>query len=89
MTFSVYIYIYIYRERERETLFLAIKKCIYIYIYRERERETLFLAIKKCTSSTTDVIWVNSKVCSVASEPTQSSSRRVSALKNSSVVLTT
>ena len=69
--FSVYIYIYIYieRERERETLFLAIKKCIYIYI--ERERETLFLAIKKCTSSTTDVIWVNSKVCSVTSEPTQ------------------
>ena len=32
---------------------------------------------------------VEHKVCSVTSEPTQSSSRRVSSLKDSSVLLTT
>ena len=36
---------------------------------------------------TTDVIWVKSKVCSVTSEPTQSSSKRVSSLQDSSVLL--
>ena len=54
----------------------------------KRVLETLFLAINKCTGSTTDVIWVNTKVCSVTSEPTQSSSRRVSSLKDSSMLLT-
>ena len=37
----------------------------------------LLLAIKMCTGFTTGVMWVNSKVYSVTSEPTQSSSRRV------------
>ena len=49
---------------------------------------TLFLVIKKCTGFTTDVIWMNRKVCSFTSEPTQSNSRRVSSLKDSSVLLT-
>ena len=37
----------------------------------KRLLETLLLAIKMCTGFTTDVIWV----CSVTSEPTQSSSK--------------
>ena len=53
--------------------------------------ETLFFAIKKCTGFTTDVrcYIVEHKVCSVTSEPIQSSSRRVSSLKDSSVLLRT
>ena len=50
--------------------------------------KTLFVAINKCTGFTTDVIWVRTKVCSVISEPTQSSSRRTLPLKDSSVLLT-
>ena len=41
---------------------------------------------KKYTSFTTDVIWVNTKVFSVTSKPTQRSSTRVSSLKDSSVL---
>ena len=37
--------------------------------------EALLLVIKMCTSFTKDVIWVNTKVSSVTSEPTQNSSR--------------
>ena len=33
--------------------------------------KTLLLAIKRCTGFTTGVIWVNTEVCSVTSEPTQ------------------
>ena len=32
--------------------------------------KTLFLTIKKCTSFTTDVIWVNTRVCCVTSDLT-------------------
>ena len=61
---------------------------IYIYIKqnahndgnRAQPLKTLLLAVKKCTGFTAEVIWVNTKVCSVASEPTQSSSRHVSFL---------
>ena len=55
----------------------------------KRLLKTLFLAIKKCTGFITDVIWMNTKVCSATSEPTQSSSRCVSSSKDSSVLLTT
>ena len=40
-----------------------------------------------CTGFTTDVIWVDTKVYSVTSEPTQNSSRRVSSFKDSSALL--
>ena len=79
--------------------------CIYIYTYISEHKqnahndgnraqplkqlfETLFLAIKKRTGFTR-CYTVEHKVCSVTSEPTQSSSRRVSSLKDSSVLLTT
>ena len=55
----------------------------------KRLLETQFLAINNSTGFNTDVIWMNTKKCSVTSEPTQNSSRRVSSLKNSSVLLTT
>ena len=45
--------------------------------------ETPFLIIKMCTGFSTDVIWVNTKFCSVTSEPTHSSSRCVSSFKDS------
>ena len=44
----------------------------------KRLLETQFLAINKSTGFNTDVIWMNTKKCSVTSEPTQNSSRRVS-----------
>ena len=40
-----------------------------------------------CTGFTTDVIRMNTKKCSVASEPSKSSSRRVSFFKDSSTLL--
>ena len=46
--------------------------------------EALLLPMKMCTSFTTDIIWVNTKVCSVTSKPTQSSSKRVSFFNDSS-----
>ena len=58
------------------------------HVHKKKKKKTLFLAIKKCTGFTTDAIWVNTEVCSVTSEPTHSSSRRVSSLKDSSVLLT-
>ena len=77
-------------------------KFIYIYIYTRTQAkyteqwkqssafkqllETLFLTIKKCTGFTIDVIWVNTKMCSVTSIPTQSSSRHISSLKDSFVL---
>ena len=59
-------------------MYVCVYIYIYIYIYNrvqplKRFLETLFLAIKKCTGFTTD-----------ASQPTQSSSRRVSSLKDTS-----
>ena len=36
---------------------------------------------------TTNVIWVNTRVCNVTSEPTQCSSKRVSSIKDSSAQL--
>ena len=48
--------------------------------------ETLLVAIKMCTGFTTDVIWANTKEGSVTSDPNQSSSRRVSSLRDSSVL---
>ena len=39
--------------------------------------ETLLFAIKMCTGFTIDVLWMNTKLCSVTSEPTQISSKRV------------
>ena len=48
--------------------------------------KTLFLTIKKCTGFATDVMRVNTKVCSVTSKPTQGSSRCVSSLEDSSVL---
>ena len=62
-------------------------KYIYIYIYIYILK-TLFL-VRKCIGFTTDVIWVNKKVCSVTSKPNQSSSRHILSLKDSSVLLTT
>ena len=55
----------------------------------KRLLETLLLTIKMCTGFTTatDVTWVNTKVWSVTSEPTQSSNRRVSSFKDSSALL--
>ena len=44
----------------------------------KRLLETQFLAINKSTGFNTDVIWMNTKKCSVTSEPTQNSNRRVS-----------
>ena len=55
----------------------------------KRLLKTMFLAIKKCTGCTTDVIWVNTKVWSVTSEPTQSSSRPVLSFMDLLVLLTT
>ena len=49
--------------------------------------ETLFFAIKMCTGCTTDVSWMNTKACSVTSEPYQRSSSYVSFFKDSSVLL--
>ena len=49
--------------------------------------ETLVFDIKMSTVLTTDVIWVNTKVYSVNSEPTQISSRRVSSFKDLSALL--
>ena len=73
---------------------------IYIYISEHKKNahndgnealslilETLLLAIEMCTGFTTYVNWVNTKVYSVTSEPTQSSSRRVSSFKDSSALL--
>ena len=49
--------------------------------------EILLLVIKVYTEFITDVIWVKTKVCSVTSKPTQSSSRHFSYLMNSSTLL--
>ena len=49
--------------------------------------ETLVVDIKICNVFTTDVIWVNTKVYSVTSKPTQTGSRRVSYFKDSSALL--
>ena len=46
--------------------------------------ETLFFAITICTRFITDVIWINSKVCNVTNEASQSSGWRVSSFKGSS-----
>ena len=60
---------------------------MFIYIYKmcstlkQLLETTLLLVIKTCAGSTTDWIWVNKKVCSVTSEPSQSSSRRVSSFR--------
>ena len=56
------------------------------YIYKWH-LETLLLAMKMCTGFTTDVVWVNTKMYGVTSEPTQSSSRGVSSFKDSSALL--
>ena len=53
----------------------------------KRPLETPLLAIKMCTGFTTDVIWVNTKVYSATSKPTQTSSRRLSSFKDSSALL--
>ena len=47
-----------------------------LYIYREM-----------CTGFTTDVIWMNTKVYSVTSEPTYGSSRRIFSFKDASALL--
>ena len=47
----------------------------------------LKLCIKMCTGYTTDVIWVNTKVYSATSEPTQTSRTHVSSFENSSALL--
>ena len=47
----------------------------------------LLLAIKMCAGFTTNVIWINTKVYNVTSEPSHNSSRRVSSFKDSSVLL--
>ena len=49
--------------------------------------EALLLAIKMCTGFTTDVIWMNTNVCSVTKKPFQGSSRCVSFYKDSSALL--
>ena len=46
--------------------------------------ETLFFAIAICTRFITDVIWINSKVCNVTNEASQSSGWRVPSFKGSS-----
>ena len=38
---------------------------------------TLLFAIKMCTGFTINVLWMNTKLCSVTSEPIQISSKRV------------
>ena len=49
--------------------------------------ETLLRAMKMSTGFTADIIWVDTKVYSVTSEPTQSSSKRVSSFQDSSALL--
>ena len=61
----------IYRNTRKMRITMKTELCL------ERLLETLFLAIKMCTGFTRYVIWVNTKMYSVTSEPTQSSSRRV------------
>ena len=89
----MYLYIYTY-------IYMCVCVCVSEHkqnAYNDGNRaqplkwllKTLFLAIKKCTGFTIDVIWVNTKVCSVTIEPTQSSSWRVSTLEDSSVLLAT
>ena len=43
--------------------------------------------MKMCTGFTTDVIWVNTRMCSVTSKLIKSSSARVSSLKDSLALL--
>ena len=96
----IHIYIDIYRYIQID---IYIDIYIYRYILKHNQNahndgnraqlwkrllETLFIAIK-CTGFTTVVIQVNTKVCSITSESTQSSSTCVSSLKDSSVLLTT
>ena len=49
--------------------------------------ETLLLTIKMCTGFTADAKWLNTKVYSVTSEPTKSSSRWISPFKDWSMLL--
>ena len=62
----MYIYIYWNTSKMRITMETEQQSSAF-----KRLLETLLLAIKMCTGFTTDVIWV----CSVTSEPTQSSSK--------------
>ena len=50
----------------------------------EQFLETLFFAITICTRFITDVIWINSKVCNVTNEASQSNGWRVPSFKGSS-----
>ena len=77
--FDIYIYILI--------------DCIYISPNDENRAQLLdnsyklYLVIKMCTGIfTTDDIWMSKKVCSVSSELSQSSIRRVSSKKDSSTL---
>ena len=68
-----YIYIYLYISQHKHNAHIDGNRAQPL----KRLLETLFLATKKSTGFTTE------------NQPTQSSSRRVSSLKDSSVLLTT
>ena len=94
-TYKVSIYISIYKFIY---IYIYIYICMYISEHKKNAHndenralalETLLFAIKMCTGFTTYVIWVNTKVYSVTSELTQSSSRRVSSFMDSSALLYT
>ena len=53
----------------------------------KRLLETLLLVIRTCSGLTKDVVWVKTKVCSVTSEPTNLSRRRVLSFNDSSALL--
>ena len=85
ISISMHIYLYVYVWEHKQNAHNDGKGAQPL----KRFSKTLFLAIKKYTGFTTDAIWMNTKVCSVTSEPTQSGNRRASSLKDSSVLLTT
>ena len=85
----IYIYIYIYyiyilyiSEHKKNGQICLQEKSVFKQFF-----ETLLRAMKMSTGFTTDIIWVDTKVYSVTSEPTQSSSKRVSSFKDSSALL--
>ena len=79
----IYLYVCIYIYRNSRKLHMTIETELYL----KRLLETLLLAMKRCTGFTIDVIWVNKNVCSITSEPTQSSSRHISSFKDLSALL--
>ena len=82
MYMYIFMYIYIYRCIVYMYMYIYVYIYIYIYVYITQLLATLLLAINMCTGFTAEVTWMNTKLRSVISKPTQRGSRCVSSFNN-------